>query len=147
MRRARLNASALRTRLSSIATFGEAAILSGRSGNLGWRWVWIRTVQSALLGNFARHTKAWWRMRVRQLVKPKRTCACRSVSIWNLLRMHSRRGGRCWNYSGRGKTLVCLYNRVPNLRMHTPKILFHMKHNLIKLIIRPAAKTFPRLLS
>ena len=79
--------------------------------------------------------------------KPRRTCAYRNVSTWNLLRMHSRQGGRYWNYSGWGKTLARLYNRVPNLRMHTPKILFHIKSNLMKLIIRPTVKTFPRLLS
>ena len=37
------------------------------------------------------------------LVKPKRICTCRSVSIWNLLRMHSRRGGRWLELRRAGK--------------------------------------------
>ena len=100
MRRVRLSVSVPRTRLSSIATPAEVANLSGQSGNLAWLWAWIRTVQSALPGNFTQPTKAWWRMRGRQLEKPKRTCACRSISIWNLLRMRSHWGGKYWNYIG-----------------------------------------------
>ena len=86
--------------ISSIATPAEAANLNGQSGNLAWLWAWIKTVQSALPGNFTQPTKAWWRMRVQQLEKPKRTCACRSVSIWNLFRMRSHWGGKYWNYIG-----------------------------------------------
>ena len=51
------------------------------------------------------------------------------ICIWNLLRMRSRRGGRCWNYSGPRRGLTRLFIRTQNLRVYTPKIQFHVKHN------------------
>ena len=99
MRRVRLSVSVPENQIKLDRNTRRGREFERSSGNLAWLWAWIRTVQALCRGNFTAHESMVADARA-AVEKPKRTCACRSVSIWNLFRMRSHWGGKYWNYIG-----------------------------------------------